>query len=170
MERIYNKYLDTQVVHLDFPEEITLAINITNCPNKCPGCHSKELWDDIGNILDEDAIDALIEKNKDKITCIGLMGGDANVKEVITIAKYIRDNYPDLKIGWYSGRTVFPLEHGVFHYIKLGPWMEERGTLCNANTNQVYYMNLNPDSKDYIHATFVDITEKAFRTPKMWEL
>ena len=63
MDRKYHKYLDTQVVFQEFPDEITLAINITNCPCHCPGCHSKELAEDIGDILDEPTIDKMIAEN-----------------------------------------------------------------------------------------------------------
>ena len=45
------KYLDTQIVFAEIPDEITLAINITNCPFRCPDCHSPELQRNIGNNL-----------------------------------------------------------------------------------------------------------------------
>ena len=37
------KYTDTQVTFSEFPDEIALCINISNCPWHCPGCHSPEL-------------------------------------------------------------------------------------------------------------------------------
>ena len=37
------KYLNCQVTFAEVPDEISLCINITNCPNRCPGCHSPEL-------------------------------------------------------------------------------------------------------------------------------
>lgn len=167
-ERRYHKYLDTQIVFQEFPDEITYAINITNCPNNCPGCHSQELAKDIGDILDESVIDDIM-KEQDTFTCIGFMGGDSNPREVVNLAKYIREKYPDKKVGWYSGRDVFPLEHGVFHYIKLGAWKTECGPLTSPTTNQVMYMNISEKSDNYMNPTFVDITEKAFRSPKPWE-
>lgn len=45
------KYLDTQIVFAEIPDEITLAINITNCPFRCPDCHSPELQRNIGKDL-----------------------------------------------------------------------------------------------------------------------
>ena len=168
MDRKYHKYLDTQVVFQEFPDEITLAINITNCPCHCPGCHSKELAEDIGDILDEPSIDKMIAKNSE-ITCIGFMGGDSNPAEVVKLAKYVRKNYPDIKVGWYSGRNTFPLEHGVFHYIKLGPWIEEKGPLTSKTTNQVMYMNISEKDDNYMNPTFIDIAEQAFRAPKPYD-
>ena len=31
------KYLNHDVVFREFPDEVTLAINLTGCPNRCPG-------------------------------------------------------------------------------------------------------------------------------------
>ena len=41
------KYVSTEVVFVEIPNEITLAINISGCKIRCPDCHSKYLWDDI---------------------------------------------------------------------------------------------------------------------------
>ena len=40
------KYYNAMVVFEEIPNEITLAINITNCPCHCKGCHSQFLWED----------------------------------------------------------------------------------------------------------------------------
>ena len=42
------KYLNTEIGFIEFPNEISLLINITNCPFHCEGCHSPELWENIG--------------------------------------------------------------------------------------------------------------------------
>ena len=42
------KYVDTLVTFSEIPDEITLCINISNCPCKCPGSHSSYLAQDIG--------------------------------------------------------------------------------------------------------------------------
>ena len=54
------KYANTDIVFQEIPDEVTLAINITNCPCHCPGFHSHYLWEDIGLPLDTDAIDAFV--------------------------------------------------------------------------------------------------------------
>ena len=51
------KYVNSSVVFQEIPDEVTLAINISNCPCHCPGCHSKYLWEDIGLPLTTGAID-----------------------------------------------------------------------------------------------------------------
>lgn len=163
--RKYHKFVDTEIVFREFPDEITLAVNISNCPCHCPGCHSQELAGDIGEELTEERLDELITRNRG-ITCVGFMGGDSNSREIIELAKYVREKYPKLHRGWYSGRTIFPLNHGVFDYIKLGPYIEEKGGLDKKTTNQRMYMKVSGNDKN---ASFADITEKAFWAPKPWD-
>lgn len=40
------RYHNFDIVFAEIPDETTLAINITNCPNRCPGCHSPHLQRD----------------------------------------------------------------------------------------------------------------------------
>ena len=134
------KYTDTQVTFSEFPDEIALCINISHCPWNCPGCHSPELREDIGTKLVTPELDTLI-KNNNGITCIGFMGGDYHTWEVNFFAKYIKETYPDLKVGWYSGTSKISsyIEPKWFDYIKLGPYDKELGGLDNPNTNQRMY-------------------------------
>lgn len=125
------------VTFSEFPNEISLCINISQCPCHCSGCHSSYLAEDIGEPLGELALHKLITENKG-ITCVGFMGGDIEPKSVNTLAQYIKTEY-DLKVGWYSGRSQLSPEIDLqyFDYVKLGPYVEERGGLDNPNTNQV---------------------------------
>ena len=132
------KYTDTQIGFSEFPDEISLLINISNCYFHCPECHSPELWDDVGNILDVKTLKHLIESNNG-ISCVGFMGG--NPEKVNAFAKVIKKNY-DLKVGWYWGGEVVPYDYinlENFDYIKVGPYIQERGGLNNPNTNQIMY-------------------------------
>ena len=159
------KYANTEVVFQEFPDEVTLAINITGCPNRCKGCHSQYLWEDNGEDLTEDVIDQLILANSG-ITCIGFMGGDQAPQKVVKLSQYVKSKYPTLHTGWYSGKESFPLYHGTFDYIKLGPWKEECGPLNDPKTNQRMYMNIGGSE---LNASFADITERAFWAPKPWD-
>ena len=134
------KYVDTKVVFAEIPNEITLAINISGCPCNCKGCHSSYLAEDIGEPLDLQHLTNLIDSNKG-ITCVCIMGGDANPSEVDDIAQDIKEYYPELKVGWYSGRQELSkdIELSNFDYIKLGPYIEEFGPLNSKTTNQRFY-------------------------------
>lgn len=134
------KYVDTKVVFAEIPDEITLAINISGCPCNCKGCHSSYLAKDIGEPLDLQHLTNLIDSNKG-ISCVCIMGGDANPSEVDDIAQDIKEYYPELKVGWYSGRQELSknIELGNFDFIKLGPYIEEFGPLNSKTTNQRSY-------------------------------
>ena len=132
------KYVDSKVVFAEIPDEITLAINVSNCPCHCKGCHSPYLTEDIGEPLDLQHLTDLIDKNRG-ISCVCIMGGDASPSEVDDIAQDIKEYYPELKVGWYSGRQKLSKEVNLhnFDYVKLGPYIKSKGPLNCKTTNQV---------------------------------
>ena len=132
------KYLNTQVTFSEVPDEITLCINITGCKIGCKNCHSPYLAEDIGEPLDLQHLTNLIDSNKG-ITCVCIMGGDANPSEVDDIAQDIKEYYPNLKVGWYSGRDYISKDINLenFNYIKYGHYDENKGPLNSKTTNQV---------------------------------
>ena len=152
------KYVNTGVVFQEIPDEVTLAVNISNCPCHCPGCHSHYLWEDIGLPLDTDAIDAFVTKYGKDITCLAFMGGDGAPTEVNQLAQYIHEAYPQYKVGWYSGRLRIPsvVRKSDFDYIKVGPYIRHLGPLGKPTTNQRMYKQNNA-------GTFDDITERFWR-------
>ena len=93
------KYVNTGIVFQEIPDETTLAINISNCPCHCPGCHSHYLWEDIGLPLDTDAIDQFVDQYGTDITCISFMGGDADPKAVNALAQYIHEFHPQFHVA-----------------------------------------------------------------------
>ena len=62
---------------------------------------------DIGEVLNKESLFRLIEENKG-ISCVGLMGGDQAPNTINWLAKCIKEQYPELKVGWYSGRNTLP--------------------------------------------------------------
>ena len=149
------KYLNTAVTFSEFPDEISLCINITGCKINCPECHSSYLAKDIGEPLYLETVYDLIDKNEG-ITCLGLMGGDAEPLYINIIAKAVKDLY-NIKVGWYSGRNYLAKEIDLnnFDYIKIGPYIEEYGPLNNPNTNQKMYLVDN--------GKLIDITSKFWK-------
>ncbi|MBQ9641594.1 MAG: anaerobic ribonucleoside-triphosphate reductase activating protein [Bacteroidaceae bacterium] len=149
------KYVNTGIVFQEIPDEVTLAINISNCPCRCPGCHSQYLWDDIGLPLDTAAIDAFVSKFGSDITCIAFMGGDADPRAVNQLAQYIHEEHPSFKVAWYSGRLRIPssINKTDFDYIKIGPYIRHLGPLKKPTTNQRLY-------RQRLDGTFEDITER----------
>ena len=153
------KYLNTQVTFSEVPDEITLCINISNCPCHCKNCHSSYLAEDIGEplIYDEsynnktvltcNPLSKLIEANNG-ITCVCLMGGDSNPEYINILGKVIKHHH--LKSAWYSGRQELSKDINLsnFNYVKLGPYIEELGPLNSKTTNQRFYKVVNDELID----------------------
>lgn len=145
------KYVDTKVVFQEYPDEITLALNISNCPYHCPNCHSAYLAEDIGTELTDEEVSNLIDNNEG-ITCIGFMGG--NAADILHLARYIKET-TDLKVGWYTGSEELPsnilLNLHNFDYIKVGPYKEELGPLTSKTTNQRFYKVIDNQLVDFTY-------------------
>ena len=152
------KYVNTDVVFQEVPDEVTLAINISNCPCRCPGCHSHYLWEDIGLPLNPEAIDNFVQKFGSNLTCIAFMGGDGDPKGVNLLAQYVHEEYPQFKVAWYSGRTVISplITKNDFDYIKIGPYIKHLGPLKKPTTNQRLY-------RQNDQGEFEDITSRFWR-------
>ena len=87
------KYYNYDIVFQGYPDEVTLAINLTLCPNRCVGCHSAFLRDDIGEELSPERLTALIDSYDGTITCVGIQGGDNDPEAVLQLCAYIREHY-----------------------------------------------------------------------------
>lgn len=158
------KYYNAMVVFEEIPDEITLAINITNCPCHCKGCHSEFLWEDRGILLTTEELDNLIDKN-DGITTICFMGGDAEPELINTLAEYVHE-IKRLKVGWYSGRDSYykNINFNYFDYIKLGHYDEDLGGLNKETTNQRLYKITHEKLEDGAKKLdFDDITSKFWK-------
>ena len=132
------KYVDTLVSFQEIPDEISLCINISNCPKNCPGWHSAYLKDDIGTPLTYTELMRIL-KDIRGITCVCFMGGDMEPWEIQRLAQFIREK--GLKVAWYSGKQELheDIRLANFDYVKLGPYVEELGPLTSRTTNQVMY-------------------------------
>ena len=142
------KYLGYSVVFQEVPNEVSLAINVSGCPYKCRGCHSKYLWKYEGNYLSDD-IDGLIQKYEGLITCVCFMGGDQNMSDLIYCAN-IAKQY-ELKTCLYSGCDSLDLLYPLidsFDYIKIGHYDEKFGGLNSPTTNQRFYSYIDGDLVD----------------------
>lgn len=160
------KFVDTLVTFSEVPDEVSLCINISNCPHKCPGCHSPYLQEDIGEPLTNERLDELIENNKG-ITCVCFMGGDTNIPNLMTLAQHTKRKF-GLRTAWYSGLAFMPTmdraTSAVFDYIKVGPYREKYGPLTSRTTNQRFYAKGSVLKKmDANGHMFYDITDRFWK-------
>ena len=138
---------DTSVVFSEICDEISLGINLSCCPHRCPGCHSPYLQTNIGDELTVDIIDDLIKKHYG-ITCVLFMGGDCDKETLKSFGEFVKSK--NLKSAWYSGDTEVDLSmYGkFFDYIKVGPYVESLGPLNSKTTNQRLYKIVDSTAED----------------------
>lgn len=176
------KYYNYQITFSEIPDEVTLCINLTDCPIHCADCHSKFLWKDTGVELTKEEIYRIIDENQG-VSCVCLMGGDGDYNSLHTLFSYIeawmieRKKY--LKLALYSGRIdMQDLVNragawvGNLQYVKVGPYVKSLGGLNNRDTNQrLYMMNVNGEmlaAKDSVLGDI--ITVRGFDiTSKFWK-
>lgn len=158
------KYVNYDIVFQEFPGEVTLAVNLSMCPNGCPGCHSDYLQQDVGEELTTERLFSLLAGYDGEVTCVGLMGGDNDPAAVMALCDAVRGRYGErLKTGWYSGRQQLPRDFRpeVFDYVKLGPYRADFGPLKSPTTNQrLYRVHCNESSEGY---ELEDITDAFWR-------
>lgn len=132
------KYVDYDIFFQEIPDEVTLAVNLSNCPYRCKGCHSPHLQKDIGGELNESVLAGLLQSYEKAITCICFMGGDADVDELYRLADFVRKaREGKIKTAWYSGNDKLPLRSkDHFDFIKSGSYIETLGGLNKKTTNQ----------------------------------
>lgn len=166
------KYYDVAIVFQEFPDEVTLAVNISNCPGYCDGCSEPRLLEDVGTELTNEEVDKLIKEHSD-ITVFGFMGGDNDQNRVVEIANYIHEKYPHLKVGIYSGREFLnPKLLDCLNYYKIGRFIMPKGEVSEWHktnngvlqfpwSNQLLFEKKNINGEDL----WFNITYKFRRAP-----
>ena len=103
------RYHNFDIVFAEIPCETTLAINITNCPNRCRGCHSLHLQADMGRVLDEAELCGILARYGRSVTCVCFMGGDAAPHEIAALADVVRQKFPVLHTAGGAAAAVVRL-------------------------------------------------------------
>ena len=124
-------------------KEVSIGIEITQCPHKCKGCHSPELCEDIGSELTKDALANILNhythENCPLFSCVVFMGGDHDPFALVKRIREVKSQYPDIKIGLYSGAEKVSEEiESLLDYLKTGKYVEELGSLDSPTTNQKF--------------------------------
>lgn len=156
------KFEDTAIVFREVPDEITLAINLTNCPHHCKGCHSPHLWEDRGLILTADGIDTMLEEPSNvPVTCVAFMGGDNDPDTLFEINREFKRRHPNMKTCWYTGYSYedhkfLRWSHRLteFDYVKMGRYREELGPIDKEGSNQVMFKTTSKVSMENITERF----------------
>lgn len=133
------KYLYCKEIFAEVPSEITLGVSISGCQIRCPGCHSRELWEDKGILLTMEELQNLLDKHKG-ITTLLLLGGEHDIDTLTELFQYA---YKKVKTAWYCGLDMIPKDKldimQYLDYLKLGHYDHELGGLDSSTTNQRFY-------------------------------
>ena len=147
MLKVYNY----DIVFQEVPNETTLALNISNCPYHCEGCHSPVLWTDKGlPVLD--VLKELLVNYHNFITCVCFMGGDQDMEELIKALILIKEQ--GLKTCLYTGADTIEQLTALFphlDYLKYGSYKKALGGLDSPTTNQKFLKKENEVWNDYTY-------------------
>ncbi len=153
------KYCGHYVTAQEVPNEISLVLSITNCPNHCEGCHSPWLQADIGDELSPEILRHLIKTYQDGITCVCFMGTGGDYESLAVLSDLVWAEFflntciytgdDDLSFVTYCEKN----NHLRPDYIKCGHYDKALGGLASPETNQRMYKLVGEE-----HQTYKDIT------------
>ena len=85
------KYFDVAETLSEFPDEITLCINISNCPCHCKGCHSPLLQQECEYAeSNEEILNKIIEyTNRADTNKLVFLGGDPLYSKNLELTTYL---------------------------------------------------------------------------------
>ena len=129
------KYQSCKISLQEVPGEISLVFLISECPHRCPGCHSPELWTNQGKHLSADALQLELKRYDDLFTCVCFFGGERDEEALIALLSAVRKS--GYKTCLYTGAdSVSSKLKEYLNYLKTGPWKEDLGGLYAKTTNQ----------------------------------
>lgn len=137
--------VSTGITLNEVPDKVSFFIELGSCTQRCKGCHSKELWEEVKEPTSLDVLLKEAEKAIDKgANAIVLMGGTCNglnIKELSTILQALSEI---AQTCLYSGSddqrlNLFLAETTNITWIKTGSYKEELGGLSSPTTNQRFY-------------------------------
>ena len=137
------RYTDTAIGFREVPGEISLLINISNCPHKCEGCHTPYLQQDTGNELTKEVFVGLLNKHLREITCVCFLGEGNDLDALNELINICNDK--SLLTCLYTGCTKMVAAKNIIpklyylNFIKTGPYIAEKGGLDKETTNQEFF-------------------------------
>ena len=148
------RYLYSQVYTNEIPRELSLGFVILGCDVHCPECHSPHTWDinckGQGKGLTIEELDKQI-RAQSWVSCILFYGGEWDIEYLKKLLLFIRENF-QYRLALYSGRNLdFFLKTNIpslIDYLKIGPYVKERGGLIYPSTNQRLYQLENGKVKE----------------------
>jgi len=126
----------------EIPQEISLIIPLAGCGHNCLDCHSHHYQIPTnGEELTIEKFKELLDKYKNKISCICFFGGEYEEKQLLNFI--LLSKIHNLKTALYSGFELSELEEkfksnilSELDYLKTGQYIKQVGGLDSQTTNQ----------------------------------
>ena len=137
--------VSTGITLNEVPDKVAFFIELGSCTQRCKGCHSKELWEDVKEPTSLDVLLKEAEKAIDKgANAIVLMGGTCNglhTEELCNILQALSEIAPTCLYSGSDDQKLnrFFAENTDITWIKTGSYKEELGGLSSPTTNQKFY-------------------------------
>ena len=137
--------VSTGITLNEVPDKVAFFIELGSCTQRCKGCHSKELWEEV---KEPTSLDILLKEAEEAIdkgaNAIILMGGTCNglnIKELSTILQALSAIAPTCLYSGSDDQKLnrFFAENTNITWIKTGSYKEELGGLSSPTTNQRFY-------------------------------
>lgn len=137
--------VSTGITLNEVPDKVAFFIELGSCTQRCRGCHSKELWEEV---KEPTSLDALIEEAEHAIdkgaNAIVLMGGTYNrlsIENLLVILQSFSEVAPTCLYSGSDdeGLNRYVAENTDITWIKTGSYKEELGGLSSPMTNQKFY-------------------------------
>ena len=137
--------VSTGITLNEVPDKIAYFIELGSCTQRCKGCHSKELWEEVKSPMSlEDVLRWAEKAIESGATAIVLMGGTCNKMSIPDLLKVLDGLSEIAPTCLYSGlddeeTNTYIAEHSGITWLKTGSYKEELGGLSSPTTNQRFY-------------------------------
>lgn len=132
------KYYRKDVCFQEVPNEISLSFSIVGCPHNCKNCSWKNtVENEEKHDLTDSVYSSFLNKYNGLASCILFLGGEWEQEDLVRKLKMAKKN--GYKTCLYTGHELTQVSDELkkeLDFIKVGPYIEEKGGLNNPNTNQ----------------------------------
>ena len=137
--------VSTGITLNEVPDKIAYFIELGSCTQRCKGCHSKELWEEVKSLTSlADVLRGAENAIESGANAIVLMGGTCNKMSIPDLLQLLGGLSEIAPTCLYSGlddeeTNTYIAEHSGITWLKTGSYKEELGGLSSPTTNQKFY-------------------------------